>query len=92
MSGGNIDTTALLREIHGDLKVVKSQLVEVAEKQAELAEHQRIANGRTLKLELSVAEAHGAIGLGKWMFAALMTVMGLGVAVASVVLTIIIAS
>lgn len=82
----------LIREIHGDLKVVTSQMAEVVVKQSELAEHQREANGRTLKLELSVAEANGAINLGKWMFGSVIALLSLGVALAGVVLTILIAT
>lgn len=85
-------TAELIREMHGDMKVVKQRIEQVAATQTELTEHQRIANGRTLKLELDVAEAKGAINVSKWMFGAVMALLGLGVAIASVVLTILIAA
>ena len=77
---------ALLREMSGDIRVIRS-------KAEELAAHQAIANGRLLKLEtahnaqlVETASVRGAVRFAQWTLATVLSVMILGVGIAGVVL------
>ena len=79
----------VIREMHGDVRVIKTEMKNLAETQRELTEHQKEANGRTLKLEIETAETRGAVSVSRYLLATLIALMGVGIGIASIVLTIV---
>ena len=85
MTDESIET--LIRDMHGDMKVVKTQITTMSLFQSELSEHQRVANGRTMKLEIAAAEEQGARKITRYLLGVTLAMMTVGVGIAGVVLT-----
>ena len=72
----------LIREMHGDLKVVKSDV-------AEVKEHQRLTNGHIADLKAESYRVAGAVSMLRWMVSFTLAGIGTGAALAGVILAIV---
>ena len=73
---------ALIREIHGDLKVVKSDV-------AEVKMHQRETNGHIADLKAEHYRQAGVIAILRWLISFTLAGIGAGAAVAGIILAIV---
>lgn len=72
----------LIRDMHGDIKVIKAET-------SEIKEHQKRTNGAVAELRTEQLKAEGALGVLKWLVGVTIAMVGVGAAVAGVVLAIV---
>ena len=78
----NESEAELIRDMHGDIKVIRSEVVEIKV-------HQQRTNGAVARLSEEQLIAKGALGIVKWMIGFTIGMVGVGAAVAGIVLAIV---
>ena len=79
---GVVEVEALIREMHGDLKVVRSDI-------ADIKEHGRETNGHIADLKAEHYRQAGIISILRWLVAFTLAGIGAGGTVAMVILAIV---